>query len=425
MGLFSSIKKGLSKAWNGVKKTVKKVAEGVKKVAKKVVTATPWGKKVWELGSKAWKGIKKGIGKIASKLGPVGTMALSFVLAPVVGPALGAMWSSFGAGAAAMATSANAFVATLGSVGQGIFASGNFIGGTIGAMGNAISQGASNVMAGNFSGAVSSFASNMSAAFTGNAGMAAVHAGAAQASAAAASNIAAGESLFAAEGAAGAAQVAELQATVASNVNSLNSMGAVGQEALGSLSSEQLTNIQMNNPEAIQTAVDSGINLASPVAPVDPITGQAIQQNPMSVNPTTTDDIFRNQALVDSEVSQFGYSSTALNQQSMVHGNTGVANAATMGGPTAANTQLLEQATAVAVTDPLSEVAKRGGQVADLLGGSGEQGGYQPYVPEAIKSTGMGNTSRAQGQGSAGFSLLGGVQGLEESVRRSQGLMFS
>jgi hypothetical protein len=64
------------------------------------------------------------------------------------------------------------------------------------------------------------------------------------------------------------------------------------------------------------------------------------------------------------------------------------------------------------------------GQVKSLLGGSSEGAGYQPYVPKAIKSQAVSNAGNANGQGSAGFSLLGGVQGLEESLRNSQRLMF-
>lgn len=418
MGLFSSIKKGLSKAWKGVKKHVKNIAKGVKKVAKKVITSTPWGKKVWELGSKAWKGIKKGIGKIASKLGPVGMMALSFVLAPVVGPALGAMWSSFGAGAAAMATSANALVSTLGAVGQGIFAAGNFIGGTLGAMGNAISQGASNVMAGNFSGAVSSFASNMSAAFTGNAGMAAVHAGAAQASAAAASNIAAGESFFAAEGAANVAQVAELNAATQS---SLTNLGAIDPTMAGQVAAE--TGSLASTPEQVSnlgqpTAVDAPLPPAPEIPNVADLTGTKFDPNMFKPQFAPDGSILPNQALQSqADISMFGKPVEQMTLTDMdaymQFGKEGVVGANTVTTPPPT------------MTENLQEVAKRAGQAQDLLGGGGTpDSGYQPYVPQAIKSSAVGNAGRAQGQGSAGFSLLGGVQGLEESVRRSQGLMF-
>lgn len=382
MGLFSSIKKGLSKAWKGVKKAVKGVAKGVKKVAKRVITATPWGKKIWELGSKAWKGIKKGIGKIATKLGPVGMMALSFVLAPVVGPALGAMWSSFGAGAAAMATSANAFVATLGSVGNGIFAAGNFIGGTLGAMGNAVSQGASNVMAGNFSGAVSSFASNMSAAFTGQAGMAAVNAGAAQA--------VVGSGISAAEA------TAELAANTASN-----------------LTAEQLANqtaMGIAPGQAAQDAAFSALN-SSPVGiDVAGLTAEQVANNAAMGNFST--------AVLDQQVAQYGMTAAqlqAIPDAASAFASNGAAGARAVAGNVPG-----------ALQEPSSwdQSKVNADKVKSLLGGGSDVGGYQPYMPQAIKAQGVGNSSEVQGQGSAGFSLLGGVEGLEESLRRSQGLMF-
>lgn len=175
----------LSKLWKNVKGVVKKVARTIKKVAKKIVTSLPGGDKLWKLGTKIGTKIKEGIGKFVSAIGPVGMIALSFV----IGPAAGALWNSFGAGAAAMAGSANALVATLGNVGSGIFAAGNFISGTLGAVGEAIVGGAKNVIAGDgFGAALKTFSTNMSSALTGQAGMTAVNAGSA---AAAASNIAA------------------------------------------------------------------------------------------------------------------------------------------------------------------------------------------------------------------------------------------
>jgi hypothetical protein len=75
MGFFS----GLKKVFKGATKIFKGVAKGIKKV-----------------GSGIWKGIKKGIkavGKVFGKLGPIGTLALSFVL-PGVGSMLGAMWTT-------------------------------------------------------------------------------------------------------------------------------------------------------------------------------------------------------------------------------------------------------------------------------------------------------------------------------------------
>lgn len=165
----------LSKTWKSIKKAVKKVARTVKKVAKKVAHALPGGKALWKLGSKVGKGIMKGIGKVMKAIGPVGMIALSFVL----GPAAGALWSSFGAMSAGM-------TGLMGTVTQGIFAAGNFVAGTLGAVGEAILGGAKQLMAGEFTAAASTFGTNMANALTGKAGMAAVTQGAALATAQAA-----------------------------------------------------------------------------------------------------------------------------------------------------------------------------------------------------------------------------------------------
>lgn len=165
MGFFS-------KLWKGVKKTVKAVARTVKKVSKAVITSMPGGDKIWEFGTKIGKGIQKGLGKIAGKLGPIGTMALSFVLAPIMGPAISALWSGFGAGAAAMAATGSGIVSALGTAGTAIFNGVNFVSGTVGALGKALTEGVAKVAKGNFGAAGNSFITNMKSAFSGEAGMA-------------------------------------------------------------------------------------------------------------------------------------------------------------------------------------------------------------------------------------------------------------
>lgn len=368
MGLFSSIKKGLSKAWGGIKKTVKTVARTVKKVSKKIAYATPLGKKLWDLSSKVGKGIMKGIGKISQKLGPVGMMALSFVLAPVMGPAIGALWSGFGAGAASMAASANMFVSALGNVGSGIFAAGNFVGGTLGALGNAVTEGAKNVMTGNFSAAAQSFATNVSSAFTGKAGMAAVNAGAAQAAAQAGTLV--GQSPGVADIAIGPVEPSATGINLDSSLMPQDTFNPVDFSNVGSVDA---------------FAADVGSQVA-----MTPIEGQVSKglfgtANPMSI--TDTDAFIK-------------------------YGKEGVA--------------AIQPNTMNTTSSDFSEVVKRGQQVKDFLGGAGgeQETGYQPFVPKMIKAQGVGNVGNAQGQGSAGFSLLGGVQGLEESLRRSQQMMF-
>ena len=166
MGFFS-------KAWKGIKGVVKKVARTVKKVAKTVVTALPGGDKIWEFGTKIGKGIEKGIGWIGEKLGPIGTMALSFVL-PFAAPLFAGMWAGFGAAAAGMAATGGTIASALGTVGSAIFNGANFVGGTLGAMGKAIAEGVSNLGKGQFGAAGNAFTSNMKSAFTGEAGKASV-----------------------------------------------------------------------------------------------------------------------------------------------------------------------------------------------------------------------------------------------------------
>jgi len=172
MGLFSKIKKGLSKAWKGVKKTVKKVAKGVKKVAKKVAYALPGGKALWKAGGKLGREVMKGIGK----LGPVGIMAAQVVLSSTglgagLAASLSSVWSSMGATAAAAAANGS----ILGSVANAAWNAANWVGGSLGAVGDAFTQGAKNLMSGSFSKAAETFGSNMMQAFTGEAGKTAVN----------------------------------------------------------------------------------------------------------------------------------------------------------------------------------------------------------------------------------------------------------
>lgn len=407
MGILSSIKKGLSKAWKGIKRHVKKVAKTVKKVAKKVAYALPFGKKLWKLGGKIGSKIMQGLGKITSKLGPIGTMALSFVLAPVMGPAISSLWAGFGSGAAAMAASANAFVSTLGSVGSSIFAAGNFVGGTLGALGNAITEGASNVMAGNFSQAATSFASNIGSALTGEAGMAAVHAGSAVANATAAAEVAsAGGS---------AAQVNQLSNTAGEAINSLQGMGQVGTDAIAGMDPNALSTAS-NEAYAVQQNVQQQIQASQMSSPsmhgqtqdafMDSLTGTP-QAGPVS----------------QSTVHSYG---EALDMTTKAMSQTGVTDAGimqnTINNITSGNTGFVSGSGSSNTMDNL----KKAKDTYDQFTGGGMQGdGYQPYVPQAIKSSQAGgNAQNVSGTGSEGFSLLGGVRGLEQSVRNSQQMMF-
>ena len=165
MGLFSKVRDALS--FKGIKKAAKTVAKTVKKVAKGVATSTPWGAKLWKEGGRLGKKVMKGIGK----LGPVGIIAAQVVLSATgigagLAASLGSLWSSFGATAASAAANGS----LLGSMANAVYNGVNYMGGTLGAVGDAISQGASKLIEGNFSGAATAFGKNMSRALTGTAG---------------------------------------------------------------------------------------------------------------------------------------------------------------------------------------------------------------------------------------------------------------
>jgi hypothetical protein len=383
MGLFSSIKKGLSKAWSGTKKAIKGVARSVKKVAKKVAYAVPGGKALWDLSSKIGGEVMKGIGKISAKLGPVGMMALSFVLAPVMGPMVTSLWGSVSSVAGGIASQAATFVSSLGSVGtaivngvtsaaKGIYAAGNFVGGTVDAMSRAITEGASNVMNGQFSKAASSFATNMSDAFTGKAGMASVNQAAAQ------SALASGELL---------GDPGQVMGTPGGSFEpvdfGLDPTGSAGV----SLDPSLTTNIG-----------NVGSDLGNVLSPTGP------QFTPL-------DTPLQTMAQQGQEALYGKVGNLSLTEQDafMKYGAEGVKGI---------------QPGAVKAKSNLLDKAKKAKDLYDGLGGTGAASGYQPYVPQAIQSQTISNASTARGQGSAGFSLLGGVQGLEQSIRNSQKIMF-
>lgn len=413
--IFKAIKKGISKAWKGVKKVVKGVAKGVKKVAKGIVTSTPWGNKVWNAGRKAWGGIKKTIGKFASKLGPVGTMALSFVLAPVMGPALGALWGGFGKVAAGMAASANGLAATLGTVGKGIYAAGNFAGGTLGAMGKAIGQGAKNVISGNFSAGAKAFASNISNALTGKAGMASVHAGNISATASAASDLAA-------QGGS-AKSVNALTQSGGESLAKLNKMGQLGADTVAGLDPTDLAAVS-NKADTIQQAVQGAIDSSTvPLqsAAMDPnapawMKPQATLPNSPALKTGTPDWLAGNAGMTSEQLTNKVMAEQGIADVGIYQNTAANLNAGNMAFDAVQGTSVAEGA---------AKAKSRLASAGSLLGGGGSyDSGYQPYVPQPISSAPIKAASSVRGQGSAGFSLLGGVQGLEESLRNSQQLMF-
>jgi hypothetical protein len=399
MGLFSSIKKAVSKTWGGIKKTVKTVARTVKKVAKKVAYAVPGGKALWKLGTKVGQGIMKGVGKIVNKLGPVGMMALSFV----IGPAVGALWAGFGAGAQALAGMSNVLASTVGSIGQGIFAAGNFVTGTLGAVGEAILGGAGKVIAGEgFSSAANHFATNITNAFTGKAGMAAVHAGAAQAAATASAEVASGDSWFsAAEGAARTSQLSSINQAGMEAVSGLQGLGSVGAEAIAGMDPEMLAKfspqasmVQQNIQSATMSSPASGLDLKGQFTP-DAL--KPTLSNPMSTYGDGMAQAWKAGA-TDSGIIRNTASNIAIGNNTFTNISPSKSSA-------------------------LDSIVDNASSLKSLLGGNKEQSGYQPYEVKPIQST-IAKATNASGQGSAGFSLLGGVQGLEESLRRSQSMMF-
>ena len=387
----------LSKVWKGVKGAVSKVAKGVKKVAKKIAYAVPGGKQGWDLSSKIGKGIEKGIGKIANALGPVGMMALSFVLAPVIGPMIGALWAGFGAGAAAMAASANVLVSTLGSIGTGIFAAGNFVVGTLGAMGSAVTEGAANVMAGNFSGAASAFASNMTAAFTGEAGMAAVNAAAAQAA---------------------------------------STAGTLASDAASQLTTEQATQLAADGV-VMHSPVDPTIGQAgltdSQIAAQDALFGNgteaaqaALNSSPVGNTGIPGIDTGLTTAQLDAQVAEYGMTVDQLNATPnaanayITNGTDGVRGIAeqVISKPNNTGDNIKES------LDKAQQLKELMDQVNGNTNTQGAQGRSVGSGGRAITST-QANAGNTKGQGSSGFSLLGGVMGLEQSVRNSQNMLFA
>ena len=374
MGLWSKVKKGF-------KKVVSKVARGIKKVAKSVVTALPGGKWLWEktgeLGKKAMKGI--------AKLGPVGMIAIQVLLSvtgigAAVSGMLGSMWSGFGAASAAAAASTNVLVSAMGTAGSGLFAAGNFVAGTLGAMGNAISEGASQLMNGNFSAAASTFGQNMGSALSGEAGMASVNSAAAQAAQQAGTLI--GDSLNAAD-----AVAQGVDANFAAENLGTDATGFDPSSA-GEFSIEDIADVTSN-----QTA---GLDPAAAYQP---------------------DNILSLEEMAQKEITGKAGALTLKETGVLIdHGKAGV-DALQPGSVNVAdqNQQTLKDGYELA-----NKVTDYFGSSAEQSGGSGQSLIQRPASTQAIGSANVGG-----GRGSEGFSLLKGVQGLEQSLRNSQNLMFT
>ena len=362
----------LSKAWKGVKGAVKKVAKGVKKVAKGVVTALPGGQKLWKETGRLGKRIVTGIGK----LGPVGIMAIQTVLSATgVGAALAGALSSAWSGFGAMATTAAANGSIFGTMGSAIYNGVNAIGSTLGAVGDAFSKGASKIAEGSFDGALKEFSSNMTRAFTGEAGKEGIKQGLMESAKQAAGNALA-------EGA-----TSELATKAAGDVFA----GGGGSVSLGQVATEEVQKDILGN--ALSEAGSSALS------------------SPMNPGVTTPDFLKTGlegpqSGMLPGAIPSYG---DALN-----NATSSIATSSSV---------VMDNIGASSVTDysGLKKSAK-----SLLSPSSGETSQTQdPYSMKAITSASIGNPGTGGGQASEGFSLLSGIQGLEESLRKSQNLMFS
>lgn len=385
MGLFSSIKKGLSKAWKGVKKAVKAVAKGVKKVAKGVVTSLPGGQKLWKAGGKLGKKVMKAVGK----LGPVGIMAVQVLLSATglgaaIAASLSSAWGSFGAMAASAAASGSAVASALGTIGSGLYAAGNWAMGTLGAVGSAFTEGAGQIMQGEFSAGLQAFSSNMSSALTGEAGMAAVNAGAAQAA------VASGTQL-------GGSITSDTIATAAEQ----------GVAVDGSFAGEL-----GNAPFDAEAAVKAGMD------PSQAFKMQEVQASKLTLSNTspqiTAPEILSPTQIAQESITGKASTLTFAEQGTFIdHGAEGVR--AIQPGASSVATQSTN--TAKSVYDTAKKISG--------LGGYDESTGGTSLLAPAGKSKAISSASVGGGKGSEGFSLLSGVKGLEQSLRNSQSLMFT
>jgi len=352
MGLFSKIKKGVKKAFKGVKNVVSGVAKGIKKVAKKVAYTIPGGKQLWKLGTKVGQGITKGLKKVGKgiikgigKLGPVGIIGIQMILSATglgagIAAAMGSMWSSMGAVAAASAQAGS----LLGTVANGAIQAANWVGGTLGAVGDAIIGGGKELLSGNFSAAAETLGTNITKAFTGEAGTTAL-------SEAATSQLTAKMSMDAGVG------IFDQAATAASDAL-YNSGGTFAQ--MGSPADKGFSAADMN---------------LEPVVKLDPelMAPQGVPNELPQFQPD-----FSKEAIVESSVKQAGLSSEPLITYDQ------------LGNAVEANKSWYQKATEATLNTGKELLGETGTKVlANGLRGMGEQGGggaysYQPAGYQAM-----------------------------------------
>jgi hypothetical protein len=384
MGLFSSLKKAVSKAWKGIKKAVKTVAKGVKKVAKGVVTSMPGGQKLWKAGGKLGKKVMAAVGK----LGPVGIMAVQVLLSATgvgaaIAGAVSSAWGSFGAIAAQAAASGSAIASTLGTIGSGLYAAGNWAVGTLGAVGSAFTEGAGQVMQGNFSAGLKAFSSNLGSALTGEAGMAAVNAGAAQAALASGTQLGGG--------------ITSETITTAANQGVTVDGSFAGELGNAPFDAEAAVKAGMNPAEASKMAAAQAERFAITSAPID--------------NPLLTPEQIAQEAITGkSSALSFAEQGTFID-----HGAAGVRAVQ----PGAAN-----------VASGITDTAKSAYETYKKIDGAltpntADYQGSSSLLAPARKASAIKAATSGGGTGSEGFSLLKGIDGLEQSLRNSQSLMFT
>lgn len=376
----------LSKAWKGIKKAVKKVARTIKKVAKKVAYTIPGGKQLWKLGTKVAKKTMAGVGKFLNKLGPLKYVAIA-AATYFLGPAASGLWAAMGTGAAAIG---GTFGAVLSGIHTGLTVAGSFVSGTLGALGTALTEGASNVLAGNFSAGLTSFATNLGSALSGEAGMAAVNASMAGISTAATTST-------------GGMAGIEASAPTATELFGAAPGGASMPELLTTNIPSQAT----GGLAGMEAAMPTGAELfGTAQSPILPNAATVATNNALGTNLPTMQPLSSAGNGVDAAMP------------------TGEELFGTAGNPTLKSTSLLEQA-----QDSYNKAQDLVNAFSNK-GGGGEGGGGQPRdFPDFLKSAVAGSAGasgrKGGGVGSSGFSLLDPVRGLRESVQASQNRMFT
>jgi hypothetical protein len=164
---------------------VKKIKKKVKKIIKKNPITKIIGKtakRIKKLGKKVWEGIKKvggkamkAWGKISQKLGPIGTIALSFAMPYLLGPLsgmAGTAWSNMATWLGTPATGAgSAFVNTFKTLGYNAMKGAQFVGSTFKGITQTLGKTISSFGQGDVAGGFSNLWKGAGDVFSGRAGM--------------------------------------------------------------------------------------------------------------------------------------------------------------------------------------------------------------------------------------------------------------